>query len=143
MVFLFFFFFKILFLEEMDSEPQQLNAISYTLFIGHSRRIHVGCEALFKKAHRRDQRRRRGRTWENKLSQSANAQHICPFAQNCSIAKQSHRKFFLLLLCIKVLSSHMYTAGHKYIHTDVFLKSPVGNAQPLQPELMRVATKRK
>ena len=37
----------------MDSEPQQLNAISYTLFIGHSRRIHVGCEALFKKAHRR------------------------------------------------------------------------------------------
>ena len=45
----------------MDSEPQQLNAISYTLFIGHSRRIHVGCEALFKKAHRRDQRRRRGK----------------------------------------------------------------------------------
>ena len=37
----------------MDSEPQQLNAISYTSFIGHSRRIHVGCEALFKKAHRR------------------------------------------------------------------------------------------
>ena len=33
-----FLFFKILFLEEMDSEPQQLNAISYTLFIGHSRR---------------------------------------------------------------------------------------------------------
>ena len=41
----------------MDSEPQQLNAICYTLFIGHSRRIHVGYEALFKKAHKRDQRR--------------------------------------------------------------------------------------
>ena len=40
----------------MDSEPQQLNAISYTLFIGHSRRIHVGCEALFKKAQERPEK---------------------------------------------------------------------------------------